>query len=170
MKYLLLLVLLFSPLIYATEQPIKGDGNYYNVPEHDEINDSTVFKIAFDVADDAEKGAQNNSINSLARFINMHLAHGVKPENIQLALVVHGSASVDVLANSEYKKRFNVDNKNQALIEQLLENNTKVYVCGQSATHFKVTPALLIEGVKMSLSAMTAHAQLQQQGYTLNPF
>ena len=170
MKYLLLLVLLFSPLIYATEQPIKGDGNYYNVPEHDEINDSTVFKIAFDVADDAEKGAQNNSINSLARFINMHIAHGVKPENIQLALVVHGSASVDVLANSEYKKRFGVDNKNQALIEQLLANNTKVYVCGQSATHFKVTPALLIEGVKMSLSAMTAHAQLQQQGYTLNPF
>lgn len=170
MKYLLLLVLLFNPLIYATEQPIKGDGNYYNVPEHDEINDATVFKIAFDVADGAEKGAQNNSINSLARFINMHLAHGVKSENIQLALVVHGSASVDVLANSEYKKRFNVDNKNQALIEQLLENNTKVYVCGQSATHFKVTPALLIEGVKMSLSAMTAHAQLQQQGYTLNPF
>ena len=170
MKYLLLLVLLFSPLIYATEQPIKGYGNYYNVPEHDEINDATVFKIAFDVADGAEKGAQNNSINSLARFINMHVAHGVKPENIQLALVVHGSASVDVLANSEYKKRFNADNKNQALIEQLLENNTKVYVCGQSATHFKVTPALLIEGVKMSLSAMTAHAQLQQQGYTLNPF
>ena len=170
MKYLLLLVLLFSPLIYATEQPIKGYGNYYNVPEHDEINDSTVFKIAFDVAEGAKKGEQNNSMNSLARFINMHVAHGVKPENIQLALVVHGSASVDVLANSEYKKRFNVDNKNQALIEQLLANNTKVYVCGQSATHFKVTPALFIEGVKMSLSAMTAHAQLQQQGYTLNPF
>ncbi|GAA61433.1 hypothetical protein P20652_3310 [Pseudoalteromonas sp. BSi20652] len=170
MKYLLLLVLLFSPLIYATEQPIKGYGNYYNVPEYDEINDSTVFKIAFDVADGAKEGAQNNSINSLARFINMHVAHGVKPENIQLALVVHGSASVDVLANSEYKKRFNADNKNQALIEQLLANNTKVYVCGQSATHFKVTPEQLIEGVQMSLSAMTAHAQLQQQGYTLNPF
>ncbi|MBB1278192.1 DsrE family protein [Pseudoalteromonas sp. SR43-3] len=170
MKYLLGLVLLFSPFINANEQQIKGYGNYYNVPEHDEINDATVFKIAFDVADGAEKGAQNNSINSLARFINMHVAHGVKPENIQLALVVHGSASVDVLANSEYKKRFNADNKNRALIEQLLANNTKVYVCGQSATHFKVTPALLIEGVKMSLSAMTAHAQLQQQGYTLNPF
>ena len=170
MKYLLLLVLLFSPLIYATEQPIKGYGNYYNVPEHDEINDATVFKIAFDVADGAEKGAQNNSINSLARFINMHVAHGVKPENIQLALVVHGSASVDVLANSEYKKRFSAGNKNQALIKQLLANNTKVYVCGQSATHFKVTPERLIDGVKMSLSAMTAHAQLQQQGYTLNPF
>jgi len=170
MKYLLWLVLIYSPFINAAEQPIKGFGNYYNVPEHDKITDARVFKIAFDVADGAKEGMQNNSINSLARFINMHVAHGVKPENIQLALVVHGSASVDVLANSEYKKRFNADNKNQALIEQLLANNTKVYVCGQSATHFKVTPALLIDGVKMSLSAMTAHAQLQQQGYTLNPF
>ena len=46
----------------------------------------------------------------------MHIAHGVKPENIQLALVVHGGASVDVLENSFYKKRFDSDNKNQQLI------------------------------------------------------
>ncbi|KAA1153968.1 hypothetical protein EU510_09275 [Pseudoalteromonas sp. FUC4] len=169
MKYLLIL-LLISPFSQAADNTIKGFGNFYNVPQHAPINDSTVFKIAFDVADSAKKGEQNNSMNSLARFINMHVSHGVKPENIQLALVVHGSASVDVLANKEYKKRFNVDNKNQALIEQLLASNTVVYVCGQSATHYKVAPEQLIEGVKMSLSAMTAHAQLQQQGYTLNPF
>ena len=76
MKYLLGLVLLFSPFINANEQPINGFGNYYNVPKHDKINDATVFKIAFDVADGAKKGEQNNSINSLARFINMHVAHG----------------------------------------------------------------------------------------------
>jgi hypothetical protein len=34
----------------------------------------------------------------------------------------------------------------------------------------KVAAEQLIPGVKMALSAMTAHAQLQQQGYTLNPF
>jgi hypothetical protein len=28
----------------------------------------------------------------------------------------------------------------------------------------------LIEGVEMALSAMTAHAVLQRQGYALNPF
>ncbi|ATC88472.1 MULTISPECIES: DsrE family protein [Pseudoalteromonas] len=169
MKYLLLL-LLISPFSQAGENLIKDFGYFYSVPEHVQINDSTVFKIAFDVGDGAKKGEQNNSMNSLARFINMHVAHGVKPDNIQLALVVHGSASVDVLANSEYKERFKADNKNQSLIKQLLANNTVVYVCGQSATHYKVAPEQLIEGVQMSLSAMTAHAQLQQQGYTLNPF
>ena len=152
------------------EPAIKGFGFYYDVPNHAPISDQTVFKVAFDVADAAEKGAQNNKMNSLARFINMHIAHGVKPENIQLALVVHGGASVDVLENSFYKQRFDSDNKNQQLISQLLAHNTVVYVCGQSATHMKVKQQQLIPGVQMALSAITAHAQLQQQGYTLNPF
>ncbi|MFK3861495.1 DsrE family protein [Pseudoalteromonas rhizosphaerae] len=157
--------------IAAEPTPVINDfGYFYNVPAHVSDLSQAQFKIAFDVGDGAEKGAQNNHINSLARFINMHVAHGVKPENIQLALVVHGSASVDVLENSVYKSRFDVDNKNQSLITQLLANNTVVYVCGQSAMHMKVASEQLIPGVKMALSAMTAHAQLQQQGYTLNPF
>ena len=165
-----LLLTSFSSLAVDPAPVIKDFGYFYNVPAHVSDLNQAQFKIAFDVGDGAEKGAQNNHINSLARFINMHVAHGVKPENIQLALVVHGGASVDVLENSFYKARFEKDNKNQSLIKQLLANNTVVYVCGQSATHMKVVPEQLIPGVKMALSAMTAHAQLQQQGYTLNPF
>ena len=33
-----------------------------------------------------------------------------------------------------------------------------------------ITPDDLIPGVEMSLSAMTAHALLQQNGFTVNPF
>ncbi|MDQ9090426.1 DsrE family protein [Pseudoalteromonas haloplanktis] len=167
------LSLLLTSLTCLADEPapvIKDYGYFYNVPAHVSDLSQAQFKIAFDVGDGAEKGVQNNHINSLARFINMHVAHGVKPENIQLALVVHGGASVDVLENSFYKARFDKDNKTQSLIEQLLANNTVVYVCGQSATHMKVAAGQLIPGVKMALSAMTAHAQLQQQGYTLNPF
>ncbi|MGO2013063.1 MAG: DsrE family protein [Pseudoalteromonas sp.] len=174
MKSLFLAVALTLVSFIATaeqsEPIIKDFGRFYEVPNHAPIDKQTKFKVAFDVGGGAEKGAKNNYIDSLARFINLHVAHGVKLENIQLALVVHGGASVDVLENSFYKKRFGMDNKNQSLINQLLENNTVIYVCGQSATHMKVAPEELIPGVKMSLSAMTAHAQLQQQGYTLNPF
>ena len=165
-----LLLTSLSTLAAEPAPVIKDFGYFYNVPSHVSDLSQAQFKIAFDVGDGAEKGAQNNHINSLARFINMHVAHGVKPENIQLALVVHGGASVDVLANSYYKARFDKDNKTQSLIKQLLANNTQVYVCGQSATHMKVAAEQLIPGVKMALSAMTAHAQLQQKGYTLNPF
>lgn len=172
MTGLAIALMVLSSMVQGSEAPpvISGFGNFYQLPEHAPIAANTRFKIAFDVAEAAQTGEQNNRINSLARFINMHVAHGVKPDNIELALVIHGSASVDVLANEHYLKRFSDNNKNQGLITQLLRNNTQVYVCGQSASYYEVDTAQLIPGVKMALSAMTAHAQLQQQGYTLNPF
>lgn len=167
------LTLVLTCLTAFADEPrpvIKDYGYFYNVPAHATIDKETHFKIAFDVGDGADIGEQNNRFNSLARFINMHVAHGVELKNIELALVVHGKATLDLLNNDEYKKRFERDNKNQSLIIQLLENKTLVYVCGQSAMHYKVPNEQLIAGVSMSLSAMTAHAQLQQMGYTLNPF
>ena len=164
------LATVFSVPVIASEPPIQGYGQFYQVQGHDPIAAQTHFKIAYDVADQAEAGKLNFRINSLARFINMHVDAGVKPEQIELALVVHGGASQDLLANAFYKEKFDADNENQALIEQLLANNTKVFLCGQSAAYYKVDKAKLIPGVTLSLSAMTAHAQLQQQGYSLNPF
>ena len=43
-------------------------------------------------------------------------------------------------------------------------------LCGQSAAAYGITPENLIPGVEMALSAMTAFALLQQNGYTVNPF
>ena len=170
--FLLSSTLLLSTTLFAdTNQPIIRDfGKFYLVPDHQAISAKTTFKIAFDVADGADQGKLNYQINSLARFINMHVAHGVKPENIELALVVHGGATLDLLSHTDYRQRFGVDNASLPLLEQLLENNTQVFVCGQSAMHHNVSIEALIPGVKMALSAMTAHAQLQQQGFSLNPF
>ena len=170
---ILTLSLLLSSFAVLANEPspvIKDFGYFYDVPGKAPIAKNTQFKIAFDVAKSASLGEQNNHINSLARFINMHVASGVDPKNISLALVIHGSASFDVLKTEIYEARFNASNKSQSLITQLLNNNTQVFVCGQSATHHKVATKDLIPGVIMSLSAMTAHAQLQQQGFTLNPF
>ncbi len=40
------------------EPAIKGFGFYYDVPNHTVISDQTIFKVAFDVADAAEKGGR----------------------------------------------------------------------------------------------------------------
>jgi intracellular sulfur oxidation DsrE/DsrF family protein len=167
------LTLLFGSFTLLADEPapvIKDFGYFYDVPGKAPIAKDIQFKIAFDVAEGATVGEQNNHINSLARFINMHAANGVDPKNISLALVIHGGASFDVLKSEIYEARFDKSNKSQSLITQLLSNNTQIFVCGQSAMHHKVASKDLIPGVTMSLSAMTAHAQLQQKGYTLNPF
>ncbi len=52
----------------------------------------------------------------------------------------------------------------------MLEAGVRFIVCGQSAAGQGVANDDLIDGVEVALSAMTAHALLQQQGYTVNPF
>jgi intracellular sulfur oxidation DsrE/DsrF family protein len=122
------------------------------------------------VGSGAEAGQINRKFDSLARFINMHTAAGVKPEKIELALVIHGRASIDMLTNASYKKVHNKENPNLALLSALMSHNVKVILCGQTAAAYEIEPSQLVEGAEVWLSAMTAHALLQQQGYSLNPF
>lgn len=133
--------------------------------------DSTAqFKVAFDVASGAEQGTLNRKFDSLARFINMHVASGVPRENIELALVVHGGATLDLLNNVTYNLRKGSDNVNLPLVMALAQNNVRVIVCGQSAAGHGISEDQFFDGVEIALSAMSAHALLQQNGYTLNPF
>ena len=129
-----------------------------------------VFNVAFDVAAGAESGKVNRKFDSLARFLNMHVANGVKVENIKLALVVHGSATLDVLANTHYSHKKGNSNSNVALLNELMKHGVRVIVCGQSAAANGVTNDMVVDGVEIALSAMTAHAQLSMNGYTSNPF
>ncbi len=130
------------------------------------------FKVSFDVAKSAKPGDVNRSLDSVARFINMHVASGVTAEHIELAVVVHGSSVKEMTGDEIYQKNNQTDqlNANIMLIKELQRNGVKFYVCGQSATYYGVETKDLLPGVNMSLSAMTAHALLQQQGYSLNPF
>lgn len=169
------LLLSFSQLALAQTETtpvplIKDFGPYTLVDGAEPIDKNGEYKVIFNVARAAKAGELNHAMDSLARFLNMQVASGVKPENMQLALVVRGPASEELLADKFFQARHKVANKNQPLIEQLLANNVKVYVCGQSASYFKVDNNNLIPGVKLALSAMAVNAQLQQQGYTLNPF
>lgn len=58
------------------------------------------FKVAFDMSKAADVGQVNRQLDSLARFINMHVAAGVKESDIELAMVVHGSAVGDLADDS----------------------------------------------------------------------
>ena len=104
-------------------------------------------------------------------FINMHAAAGVPVENIKLALVVHGGASNDLMTDEAYGAKFDgAKSGNRALLRALMDKGVPVILCGQSAAYHKINQEDLLPGVEMVLSAMTAHALLQQDGYTVNPF
>ena len=117
---------------------IKGFGKHALVPTQS-VDKNTILKVAFDVGEAAKLGDVNRRFNSLARFINMHVAAGVKKENITLALVVHGKASFDLLDNATFHKAHKQDNPSKALIETLLANNVAVILCGQTAAAYEIT-------------------------------
>lgn len=163
--------LLLAPAAHAEESrfttgPVIADyGPVANVEGAVSIPAHTRFKVVFDVSEGAEAGAVNRGIESAARFLNMHARAGVRPSNIRLAIVVRGSATRDVALHP----RPGETNANAALIADLIAHNVEIYVCGQSAAHFEVERSDLLPNVQLALSAMTAHAMLQQRGYTLNP-
>jgi intracellular sulfur oxidation DsrE/DsrF family protein len=164
------MTLLAGPDDFTTGPLIEDFGKTAIVDTDVAIDKNHVLNVAFDVGKQSETGEINRSFDSLARFLNMHVRAGLKPENINLALVVHGKAAYDLLSNKAYDSRFLGDNPNQALLAALLANDVDIYLCGQTAAYYDIKNSDLQKGVSMALSAMTAHALLQQQGYTLNPF
>ena len=124
------------------------------------IPEDAEFRHSFDVSRRAEGGALNRTLESAARFINMHARAGVDTDQIELAIVVHGQAVYDVSGKPG----------SAGLVAALIEHGVRIVVCGQSASYYDIETADLLPGVEMAVSAMTVHALLQQQGYTLNPF
>ncbi|WP_371742360.1 DsrE family protein [Aestuariibacter sp. A3R04] len=162
-------------LACAQAQDFKAGPVFSEYGRHAEVDGISfsrqhVFKVAFDVSRGSENGELNRRYDTLARFINMHVAHGVKLENIKLALVVHGSATLDMLDNQYFRTRKTGNNDNIPLLKALMDKGVKVVVCGQSAAAQNITRDMLIDGIEMDLSAMTAHARLSNQGYAVNPF
>jgi len=164
------IILLGTPLVadqddFSTGPIIEDFGPVADVPGAAALSPNTVFQVAFDTSTAADEGELNRTLVSAARFINMHGRAGIDPDNIHVAVVIHGRAVHDVADVEGGQLAANAE-----LIETLLANNVDIYVCGQSAAYYDVSSDDLLPGVTMAISAMSAHAVLQQSGYTLNPF
>lgn len=168
----LAMVLATAPAAHAADPPgfsrgpvIADYGPVADVPGAAPLPVNTHFKVIFDVSEAAQAGTVNHGLESAARFLNMHARAGIPPENINIAIVVRGSAVRDLTTNPQPHRT----NPNAPLIAALIAHHVDIYVCGQAAVHSNVSAGELLPGVRLVLSAMTEFALLQQQGYTLNP-
>lgn len=122
-----------------------------------------VLRHAFDVAEPGEAGKPSRGVETAARFINMHVRAGLARDHVKVAVVVHGRAVGELTKDAR-------EAPTGRLVAALLTEGHRVIVCGQSAAAYGVEAEDLAPGVEMAISAMTAHARLQQSGYTVNPF
>lgn len=179
MRFALLMLTCFGFLSFShvtgqegfTDGPIiKGFGKVATVKSDVEIPEGFQFKIRFDVGVKARSGSINSSFDSVARLINLQARAGVPVKNMNIAVIVHGGASKDLLNEETYKSRLKEASGSAKAIKTLQSHGVKFYICGQSAAYHKIEKADLLPGVKVGWSAMTLHALLHKQDYSLNPF
>jgi len=151
---------------------IPGFGPVYTVPGKAwNLEPDRLYKVSMDVSETTDfSGERNRHIESAARFLNMHARNGIEPGNIEMAIVVHGAASRDLLTDEAYRIRYNEPNPNTAMLAELQAAGVRIYLCGQTAVHRKIGLEELNPAASLALSAMTAHVRLQSEGFTLIPF
>lgn len=169
------LLLAIAPILAQSKEkgPIITDfGEVFKIENPDfKLDTSKEYKAVFDVIESPEShGAINPAMETAARFLNMHAQAGVPHDQLQVALVVHGRASKDILSNGAYNQRYGTDNPNLKLIQAILDAGGQVIMCGQSAAGRGIPREAFIPGVQLSLSAMTALIQLQDENYRLIKF
>ncbi|UII75708.1 DsrE family protein [Flagellimonas sp. HMM57] len=151
---------------------IENYGKVWEIENPDfKTNVNQEFKVVFDIMNSPESHSEiNRTIETAARFLNMHAQGGVPVEQLKVALVVHNKASKDIIHNKAYKAKYGVDNPNFDMVKDLIDAGVEVIYCGQSSKSRNFPKEELIPDVKIALSAMTALIQLQNKGYQLIKF
>ncbi|MEO0528294.1 MAG: DsrE family protein [Bacteroidota bacterium] len=151
---------------------IKEYGKVFKIENTDiQIDTSKTYKAVFDIMQSPESHEKvNPSIETAARFLNMHTQNGVPQNQLKVALVVHNKASKDLMNDEAYRERYSVTNPNTGLIRALIAADVQIVFCGQSSQARGIPKSNLIDGVQLSLSAMTALINLQDENYKLIKF
>ena len=133
------------------------------------------WKHSFD-AYESEAGKPNGAFARALAFIRAMEGAGVDPDNVKVAIVIHGPAVFDVVNDARYGAKYQSEsgeplrNQNYNNVADLVARGAEIWVCGVAAKYHRVGNADLLEGVKIAPSATVAHAELQRRGFTINPY
>ncbi|MBY0482052.1 MAG: DsrE family protein [Chitinophagaceae bacterium] len=167
-------VIFFSISFFAGAQnklnPVIADfGSVYAVPFAVEKPDPNLkYKILVDVNTGTDKPELvNESLENVARIVNLHALGNVSDKNLELALVLHGPAVFNIMNNEAYKQKFSVNNPNLPLFTALKKAGVKIFVCGQTLFKRNINPQQLAPEAMVALSAITTITTYSQKGFTV---
>lgn len=127
-------------------------------------------KICVDLTKGGDASKLNPGIEKVARYINIYQGAGKSPAKAQIAIVLHGDATLCVLNDDVYSKRFGTEgNPNLELLHELHEAGVEIYVCGQSLIGKGGKPTEVIVFADLAVSALTSLVNLQADGYAYIP-
>lgn len=126
------------------------------------------YKIVIDLKSSNDNYDKvNKGLNNVARLMNLHGVAGIKKEQLNVAVVLHYTATPTVLNNVGYQKKYGVDNPNLKLISQLKEAGVEFYICGQSLVARKYDFEDVNPDVTIAISMITTVTEYMMKGYSL---
>jgi intracellular sulfur oxidation DsrE/DsrF family protein len=147
---------------------IEGYGGVF--PLQGEEGPRKGSKVVFDVTGDAKEAGQAvPGLERAALLYNLAGRDGIKPADLNVAVVLHGSATKYALSDAAFQAQFGKPNPNAELIRRLTKAGAKVYVCGQSVVKNGFEPKSVAGEVKVASSALTAVINKQSEGYACVP-
>lgn len=169
MKFLIALFLLLPTFCFAQRYQYPSVQGYGAVVNYDGVSlPSEGAKIVIDMTQAIPTGqGHSQSMDRVARLINLYGLGGVSPGQLEIVVVVHSAAYETILSNDAYRKRFRKDNPNLDALNTLTEAGVKFMVCGQSMHARKVALEEINPNVKLAISAITTLVEHQQQGFSL---
>lgn len=127
-------------------------------------------KICVDITSGGSPNEINSAIRKVARFVNIYAGAGQKPATVQIAVVLHGDATLCALNSKAYAKKFQTpDNPNIGLLKVLKKYGVEFCVCGQSLASKGFSAQDVTPEVNVAVSALTAIVNRQIDGFAYVP-
>lgn len=127
-------------------------------------------KIVVDITKGGAPGKLNSALEKVCRFVNIYAGAGKESAKVDIAVVLHGDATLTVLNHDAYSTRFPTEsNPNLKCLSELKKAGVEVCVCGQSLIGKDAKPSEVSEHVEVAVSALTSLVNLQTDGYAYVP-
>jgi intracellular sulfur oxidation DsrE/DsrF family protein len=127
-------------------------------------------RIVVDLTAAGEPDKLLPAIEKVARYVNLYAGNETATPSAQIAVVLHGDATLAALNADAYRVRFGTENNpNLDCLHRLHEAGVELYVCGQSLIAKGARPEDTAVFVDVALSAVTSLVNLQADGYAYVP-
>jgi intracellular sulfur oxidation DsrE/DsrF family protein len=127
-------------------------------------------KVIFDIAGEGKPGEVHPGLERVARYLNLHGLAGQRPDEVTIALVLHGGATKAALRDGDYAEETHAArNPNLELLRQLQAAGVELFVCGQSLARSGYRIEQAAPELTVAVSAMTVTVNKQLDGFAYLP-
>jgi intracellular sulfur oxidation DsrE/DsrF family protein len=156
-----------SGMAMAQDLPIPGVEPAKDQPgAHEYPDPKLTYKIVFDLAGGPDTPDKvNPGLQGVAQFINTLAKYGVPADHRIIAVVFHQKSTPAILVNDEYRKRYNTDNPDIALVQAMKKAGVDFRVCGQAVLGNHIDPKTIQPEIELDLWAGITIPNLMMRGY-----